>query len=90
MRPGRAASLARDLPAAGALGVERSWAGIVAQAPDYLPVIDPAPGIDGLALNLGHAFGNLVGALSGQMLAAALGGGRPPFPLEAFALARFG
>lgn len=84
------ASLARDLPAAGALGVERSWAGIVAQAPDYLPVIDPAPGIDGLALNLGHAFGNLAGALSGQMLAAALSGGRPPFALEAFALSRFG
>lgn len=83
-------TLARDLPAARRLAVERSWAGIVAQAPDYLPVIDPSPGVDGLALNLGHAFGNLVGALSGRMLAAAVTGARPPFPLEPFALSRFG
>lgn len=79
----------RDLPGLGELAVERRWAGVVAQAPDYLPVIDAAPGIDGLALNCAQAFGNLVGTLSGRMLAAALTGREPPFALAPFAAARF-
>lgn len=83
------ATLPRDLPGSGALALERTWAGVVAQAPDYLPVIDLAPGIEGLALNVGHAFGNLIGAMSGQMVAAGLTGGTPAFDLAPFALARF-
>jgi glycine/D-amino acid oxidase-like deaminating enzyme len=79
----------RDLPALAALPVERRWAGVVAQAPDYLPVIDAAPGIEGLALNLAQSFGNIVGVLSGRMLAAALGGREAPFALAPFAAARF-
>ena len=78
----------RDLPGLASLPVERRWAGVVAQAPDYLPFIDAAPGIDGLVLNCGHAFGNILGAFSGAMVAAALTGGRPPFPLQPFALGR--
>jgi glycine/D-amino acid oxidase-like deaminating enzyme len=80
----------RDLPALAGIAVERRWAGIVAQAPDYLPFVDATPGIDGLALNCGHAFGNLVGVLSGRMLAAALTGREPPFALAPFAAGRFG
>jgi sarcosine oxidase, subunit beta len=71
------AIIGRDLPGLRPLPVERAWAGIVAQTPDYLPVIDAAPGIDGLALNLGHAFGNLAGAISGTIVAALLAGGPP-------------
>jgi len=83
------ASLARDLPGSGALALERSWAGVVAQAPDYLPILDLAPGPEGLVLNVGHAFGNLIGAMSGQIVAAALTGGRPAFDPAPFQLARF-
>jgi glycine/D-amino acid oxidase-like deaminating enzyme len=79
----------RDLPQLAALPVERRWAGIVAQAPDYLPFIDLRPGIDGLALNCGHSFGNILGAFSGAMVASALTGSEPPFSLEPFALSRF-
>ncbi len=84
------AALARDLPASASLPLERSWAGVVAQAPDYLPVVDPRPGPEGLALNLGHAFGNLIGALSGRLLADSLLHPAPDPQLAPFALARFG
>lgn len=78
----------RDLPQLAAIPVERRWAGVVAQAPDYLPFIDAAPGIDGLVLNCGHAFGNILGAFSGAMVAAALTGSVPPYPLTPFAVTR--
>jgi len=84
-----AALWARDLPALARLPLERTWGAVVAQTPDYLPIVDAAPGPEGLALTIGHAFGNLVGALSGHLLAVALTGGTPAFPLEGFRLARF-
>ncbi|MFO1090650.1 MAG: FAD-dependent oxidoreductase [Hyphomicrobiales bacterium] len=71
------------------LPLKRTWAGVVGNTPDGLPVIDIAPGIEGLAINAGHFFGNLVGAMSGRMIAAALADELPPYPLEAFRLARF-
>lgn len=83
------ATLPRDLPGTAALPVERQWAGVVAQAPDYLPILDLAPGPAGLVLNVGHAFGNLIGAMSGQIVAAGLTGGRPAFDPAPFHLARF-
>ncbi len=83
------ATLPRDLPGTATLAVERQWAGVVAQAPDYLPILDLAPGPEGLVLNIGHAFGNLIGAMSGQIVAARLTGGQPAFDPAPFQLARF-
>lgn len=83
------ATLPRDLPGSGTLALERSWAGVVAQAPDYLPILDLTPGIAGLVLNIGHAFGNLIGAMSGQIVAAGLAGGASLFDPAPFALRRF-
>jgi sarcosine oxidase subunit beta len=74
------AVLSRNFPALADLPVERAWAGLVALTPDGLPVVDPAPGPDGLALNLGHFFGNLAGTWSGLALASALLGSEPPDP----------
>lgn len=71
------------------LPLKRAWAGIVGNTPDGLPVIDVAPGVDGLAINAGHFFGNLVGAMSGRMIAAALTGDATPYPLDPFRLSRF-
>jgi len=79
----------RDLPPLAALAVERRWAGVVGQAPDYLPFIDRDLGVPGLVLNCGHAFGNILGAFSGAMAAAAVLGSLPPYPLAPFALSRF-
>lgn len=78
--------LARDIPAMARLPLARTWAGIVAATPDGLPIIDAAPGIPGLALNTGHFFGNLAGTFSARLLADALTGATPAFPLDPFAL----
>jgi glycine/D-amino acid oxidase-like deaminating enzyme len=67
-----AAVLTRNFPALATLPLERTWAGLVALTPDGLPVVDPAPGPRGLAVNTGHFFGNLAGTWSGWALARAL------------------
>ncbi len=71
------------------LPLERAWAGIVGQTPDGLPVIDARPGLDGLAVNAGHFFGNLVGALSGEMIGETCLGREPPFATGPFGYDRF-
>jgi len=64
-----AAINALNLPGLANLSIERCWAGIVAQTADGMPIVDADPGIEGLALNTGHFFGNLAGAISGQLIA---------------------
>lgn len=80
--------LAQNLPGLARLAIERVWAGIVMQTSDGLPVIDAAPGLEGLAVNVGHFFGNLAGAYSGRLIADAIAGRRPDHPLDAFARKR--
>lgn len=80
--------LPETIPALAGLPLERSWAGIVCQPQDGLPVIDPRPGIEGLSINSGHFFGNLVGAYAGSLLASAVSGDRPAYDLTPFALGR--
>ena len=70
------ATLCRNVPALARLALQRVWAGSVALTADSLPVVDFDCGLDGLALNLGHWFGNLAGALSGRMLTEAIMGRR--------------
>lgn len=84
------AVMAEALPGIRGLAVERIWAGLLPQTPDALPVVDPAPGIEGLVINAGHVFGNLAGPLSGKLVAQALTGERPDFDLAQFALNRPG
>jgi glycine/D-amino acid oxidase-like deaminating enzyme len=81
--------LSLAFPAMASLPVVRQWAGIVAQTPDGLPVIDAASGPDGLILNTGHFFGNLAGAFSGRMVAQLTSGQEPAYPLEGFSRRRF-
>jgi sarcosine oxidase, subunit beta len=84
-----AAVMADNIVGFAELPLLRSWAGIVGQTPDGLPVIDTRPGPEGLALNAGHFFGNLVGALSGKMIADEVVGLKPVFPTDPFRYARF-
>ena len=80
--------LPETIPALASLALTRSWAGIVAAPADGLPIIDPRPGIDGLSLNIGHFFGNVAGAYSGELLAGALTGRAPAFDLASLGISR--
>lgn len=80
---------ARNFPGVAKLPLTRQWAGIVAQTPDGLPVIDAAAGPDNLLVNAGHFFGNLAGAFSGALAAALAMGERPAYPADGFRLDRF-
>jgi glycine/D-amino acid oxidase-like deaminating enzyme len=82
------AVLTENLPALAALPIEGTWAGTVWQTPDSLPIVDAETGYSGLALNLGHVFGNLAGPISGAVMAALLTGGKPPVDPKPLALAR--
>ncbi len=84
------AVLSDAMPPIKSLAVERVWAGLLPQTPDALPIIGPVPGIDGLALNAGHVFGNLAGPLSGRLLAQAMTGETPDFDLQLFRFDRPG
>lgn len=84
------AVLSEALPAIRGLAIERTWAGLLPQTADALPILGPAPGYEGLTINAGHVFGNLAGPLSGEMIAEHLTGGRPAFDLDQFRLDRPG
>ena len=82
------AVLSENLPAIRDLAIERVYAGLLPETPDALPVLDPAPGIEGLVINAGHVFGNLAGPLSGKMIAQSLAGEPTDFDLAQFRLDR--
>lgn len=81
--------ISRTFPAVANLPIVRQWAGIVAQTPDGLPIIDAAAGPDGLILNAGHFFGNLAGAFSGRIVAQMASGQQPAYPIAGFSRRRF-
>lgn len=64
--------LADHLPALRDVPVARTWAGLLPQTPDALPVLDRAPGIDGLVIAAGHVFGQMVGPITGVLVAQML------------------
>ncbi len=78
------------VPAFGEAGVERTWAGLIDQTPDALPVLDRAPGIEGLAIGMGFSgHGFCLGPVSGRILADLISGNGPDLPIGAFQLSRF-
>jgi glycine/D-amino acid oxidase-like deaminating enzyme len=79
----------RNFPAIAGLPIVRQWAGVVAQTPDGLPVIDASTGPEGLVINTGHFFGNLAGAFSGRIVAELVSGRKPSYPVEGFSRKRF-
>ena len=81
--------LAKNFPGLARLPITAQWAGIVAQTPDGLPVIDAASGPGGVVINTGHFFGNLVGAFSGRIVADLVLGRQPTYPVGGFGLRRF-
>ena len=79
----------RNFPAIADLPILRQWAGVVAQTPDGLPVIDGSTAVAGLFINAGHFFGNLAGAFSGRIISQLVSGAAPSYPVEGFSLSRF-
>jgi D-amino-acid dehydrogenase len=69
---------------------EQSWSGLRPVLPDGLPIIDRAPGIDGLIVAAGHAMlGFTQSPITGKVVAEMADGRRPSVPLDAFRFDRF-
>jgi glycine/D-amino acid oxidase-like deaminating enzyme len=81
--------VSRNFPAMAKLAIVRQWAGVVAQTPDGLPVIDASTGPDGLIINAGHFFGNLAGAFSGTIVAELATRRKPSYPVDGLSRRRF-
>lgn len=85
LRGGRAV-----LGAALRLENEERWCGFRPLTPDGLPIIDRAPGVEGLIVATGHGMLGFTQSLATGTLVAELATGRPPsVPLAAFRLGRF-
>lgn len=77
------------LPAFADARIKRIWAGLLDLTPDALPVIDRAPGIDGLIVAAGfsgHGFG--IGPATGEILRDLALGEPPRLGIGAFAFDR--
>jgi D-amino-acid dehydrogenase len=69
---------------------ERAWCGLRPVTPDGLPIIDRAPGLEGLIVAAGHAMlGFSQSPGTGRLVAELAGGAPPSVPLEPFRANRF-
>ncbi len=76
-------------PRLAAARVVRAWSGIVDVTPDFAPILDRAPGVDGLWLDCGWIYG-FMGAPGGAvLLAEAIDTGQIPEVMRPFTLDRF-
>ncbi len=80
--------LAERFPELGGLAVERTWAGLLPETPDALPILGPVPGVENLELATGHVFGNIAGPISGKLVAQRLTGETPDLDLAAYSADR--
>lgn len=84
-------SACRIAPAIGQLRMLRTWAGFRPYTPDGLPLLGPAPGVNGLVLATGHDGSGIgMSPVSARLVAAAVTKADPPLPLEPFDPRRFG
>lgn len=69
---------------------EEAWCGLRPVTPDGLPIIDRAPGIEGLIVATGHAMlGFTQSPITGKLVAELANGQAPSVPLAPFRLDRF-
>jgi len=81
-----AEGLTRSLPALRGASFARAWAGVLPYTADNLPVVGPAPELEGLVIAAGHVFGNAAGPTTGRLVADLVCGDPPvvdPGPLRA-------
>lgn len=78
------------LPGLESAPIEEFWAGLLDLTPDALPVLDHAPGIDGLVVGMGFSgHGFCLGPVTGQILSELVLDRRPNEDLTAFKFDRF-
>jgi D-hydroxyproline dehydrogenase subunit beta len=68
--------------------IERTWAGLLPQTPDALPVLGNVQAVDGLTMATGHVFGMAAGPISGKLIAQLLTGESTDLDLEPFRFER--
>ena len=79
------------VPQVRRLRILRAWAGLRPYTPDGLPLLGPAPGVEGLVLATGHDGSgvNLV-PVTARLVADLVTGSKPALPVEPFDPSRFG
>jgi D-amino-acid dehydrogenase len=74
----------------GSAEVESTWCGLRPMTADGLPVIGPAPGLEGVFVATGHAMmGFLLGPLTGKLVAESLLDGHPSLKIPELGADRF-
>lgn len=85
-----AAEMERLLPGTTVTPIEDVWAGLIDMTPDALPVLDHAPGIQGLVLGMGFSgHGFCLGPITGRILSGLALEEAAEFDLTPFAATRF-
>jgi sarcosine oxidase subunit beta len=80
----------RLLPGTTAHPVEEIWAGLIDMTPDALPVLDRAPGVEGLVIGMGFSgHGFCLGPITGRILSALALDEETGFDLTPFDARRF-
>lgn len=80
--------LSDHVPALRDLPIARTWAGLLPETPDALPVIGQPPQLEGLHLATGHVFGNAAGPITGRVVAELIAGEPTAIDIEAFRVDR--
>lgn len=78
------------LPALRDARFQRAWAGLLPHTPDSLPVVDAAPGVEGVVVAAGHVFGNSSALATAELVAALVREAAPPFELDEVGIGRPG
>jgi sarcosine oxidase subunit beta len=81
---------ARFFPALANVRVLRVWTGLRPHTPDHLPIIGPAPGVEGFFIATGHeGLGTTLSPITGKLISEAVTGKTPTVQLEPLSLSRF-
>jgi sarcosine oxidase subunit beta len=84
------ARIGQMIPALENVNFVRAWAGSLAMAPDGVPILGPADGIDGYILATGFSgHGFCLGPIVGLLLSELVVDGKPSLSLDEFRLSRF-
>jgi len=81
----------RALPLVRYVGIKRVWAGLRPGTEDELPILGPAPGVEGY-VNATGAFrtGIVAAPMTARIVAQCVVGEEPEMPIEPFLVERFG
>ncbi len=78
------------LPDLSKTPIEDCWAGLLDLTPDALPVLDHAPGVEGIVVGMGFSgHGFCLGPVTGQILSDLVTGRQPVHDLSSFKFNRF-